>query len=135
MRHVDFYVDSEGVLHIRQLDGAMRSRKNGRILFDDKSSFITTIDTAEVGLTGVDLSALLNKFVFGYKGSPLSHLHVRTEGVHIVQTGRMHKSSSPGYERTLVDGGLEVWMRDVGKLDAARTRKLLARQSTPAHRP
>ena len=24
-----------------------------------------------------------------------------------------------GYERTLVDGGLEVWMRDVDKLDAA----------------
>ena len=100
MRRVNFYVDSEVVLHIHHLDGTMRSKKGGPIIFDDKSSFIITIDTAEVGMTGADLSALLNKYVFGYEGSPLSHLHLRTEGDHVVQTGRMHKLATIPFEIT-----------------------------------
>jgi hypothetical protein len=100
MRHVDFYVDTAVVLHIRNLDGVMRSKEGGPILFDDKNSFVIAIDTAEVGLTGDDLTALLNKYVFGYKGSPLSHLHVRTEGDHIVQKGRMHKVITISFEIT-----------------------------------
>jgi hypothetical protein len=100
MRRVNFYVDSEVVLHIHHLDGTMRSKKGGPVIFDDKNSFIITIDTAEVGMTGADLSALLNKYVFGYKGSPLSHLHLRTEGDHVVQTGRMHKLATIPFEIT-----------------------------------
>jgi hypothetical protein len=100
MRHVDFYVDTAVVLDIRHLDGTMRSKEGGPILFDDKNSFIITIDTAEVGLTGADLTTLLNKYVFGYKGSPLTHLHLRTEGDHIVQTGRMHKVITASFEIT-----------------------------------
>jgi hypothetical protein len=100
MRHVDFYVDTAIVLDIRHLDGTMRSKEGGPILFDDKNSFIITIDTAEVGLTGADLTTLLNKYVFGYKGSPLTHLHLRTEGDHVVQTGRMHKVITVSFEIT-----------------------------------
>jgi hypothetical protein len=100
MRRVNFYVDSEVVLHIHHLDGTMRSKNGGPVIFDDKSSFTITLDTAEVGMTGDDLTALLNKYVFGYKGSPLSHLHLRTEGDHVVQTGRMHKLATISFEIT-----------------------------------
>lgn len=100
MRRVNFYVDTAVVLHIRHLDGTMRSKKGGPIIFDDKNSFIITLDTAEVGMTGADLSTLLNKYVFGYKGSPLSDLHLRTEGDHVVQTGHMHKLATIPFEIT-----------------------------------
>jgi len=100
MRHVDFYVDTAVVLHIRQLEGTMRSKAGGPIVFDDKNSFIITLDTADVGLNGDDLTALLNKFVFGYKGSPLSHLHMQTEGDHVVLKGRMHKGITISFEIT-----------------------------------
>lgn len=100
MRHVDFYVDTNIVLHIRRLDGTMRSKEGGAILFDDKNSFTIAIDTAEVGLTGLDLSVLLNSYVFGYKGSPLSHLHLRTEGDQVVLNGRMHKVITMNFEIT-----------------------------------
>jgi hypothetical protein len=100
MRRVNFYVDTAVVLHIHHLDGTMRSKKGGPIIFDDKSSFIITIDTAEVGMTGADLSVLLNKYVFGYKGSPLSDLHLRTEGDHVVQSGLMHKLATIPFEIT-----------------------------------
>ena len=100
MRRVNFYVDTAVVLHIRHLDGTMRSKNGGPIIFDDKNSFIITLDTAEVGMTGADLSVLLNKYVFGYPGSPLSDLHLRTEGDHVVQTGRMHKVGTIPFEIT-----------------------------------
>jgi hypothetical protein len=100
MRRVDFYLDTAVVLHIRSLDGVMRSKQGGPILFDDKRSFVIAIDTAEVGMTGDDLTTLLNKYVFGYKGSPLSHLHLRTEGDHIVQKGRLHKVITVSFEIT-----------------------------------
>ncbi len=100
MRHVDFSVDTNDVLHIRHLDGVVRSKKGGPIIFDDRNAFSIVIDSADVGLTGDDLSVLLNKYVFGYKGSPLSHMHLRTEGDHVVLTGRLHKVITVNFEIT-----------------------------------
>jgi len=91
MRHVDFMVDPEVVLHIHHLRGTMRSKQGETILFDDKRSFILHLASAEVGLTGADLTALLNKYVFAYPGAPLSHLSVTIDKQEIVQTGRLHK--------------------------------------------
>src|SRR3569832_646306 len=42
MRRVNFYVDTAVVLHIHHLDGSMRSKKGGPVIFDDKNSFIIT---------------------------------------------------------------------------------------------
>ncbi|MEP7088132.1 MAG: hypothetical protein ABI884_12580 [Gemmatimonadota bacterium] len=121
MRHVDFYVDTNIVLHIRRLDGAMRSKEGGPILFDDKRSFTIAIDTAEVGLTGLDLSVLLNDYVFGYKGSPLTHQHLRTEGDHIVLTGRLHKVITVNFEIT---GSLDVTRSGMIRIHPTKTKFL-----------
>jgi hypothetical protein len=91
MHNVNFMVDPEVTLHIHTLRGTMRSKTGGTILFDDKRSFILHLASAEVGLTGADLTALLNKYVFAYDGAPLKHLTVTTSGSEIVQTGRLHK--------------------------------------------
>jgi hypothetical protein len=98
MQNVDFYVDPRIPLRIRTLNGRMRSRIGGPIMFDDKRSFIIAVDAAEVGLTGPDLSLLLNKYVFGFKGSPLTNLRVTTSGSEIVQKGRLHKVASMPFE-------------------------------------
>ena len=91
MRNVDFYVDREIPLRIRSLTGAMRSKTGGPVLFDDKRSFIIAVEAAEVGLTGRDLSLLLNRYVFNYAGSPLRNLSITTAGSQIVQKGTLHK--------------------------------------------
>ena len=98
MQNVDFFVDPQIPLRIRTLNGKMRSRAGGPIVFDDKRSFIISVDAAEVGLTGVDLSLLLNKYVFGFKGSPLTNLRVTTSGSEIVQKGTLHKVASMPFE-------------------------------------
>ena len=91
MRNVDFYVDSEIPLRVRRLTGMMRSKTAGPVLFDDKRSFVIAVESAEVGLTGRDLSLLLNRYVFNYPGSPLRNISITTAGSQIVQKGTLHK--------------------------------------------
>jgi hypothetical protein len=98
MRNVDFYVDPDVVLHIRRLEGTMRAKAGGPVLFDDKRSFVFGLDEAEVGLTGPGLTALLNKYVFNYPGAPLSQLRVTLSGSELIQTGRLRKGVSLPFE-------------------------------------
>jgi hypothetical protein len=98
MRNVDFYVDPAIPLHVRRLRGVMRSKNGGPVIFDDKQSFIIQITAAEVGLSSASLAVLLNKYVFGYPGAPLSHLGIKTAGTEIIQTGRLHKGVDVSFE-------------------------------------
>jgi hypothetical protein len=91
MRNVDFYVDPEVVLRIRTLRGTMRSKAGGPVVFDDKRSFILHIDTADVGLDAHDLTALMNKYIFGYNGAPIKKVSVTIAGGAMRMTGRLHK--------------------------------------------
>lgn len=91
MQNVDFYVDPEIPLKIQRLRGTMRSRTGGPVTFDDKKSFVFFVDVAETGLTGPGLSILLNKYVFNYRGSPITNLKVTVSGNQIIQKGTLHK--------------------------------------------
>jgi len=91
MQNVDFYVDARIPLRIRRLDGTIRSKVGGPVSLDDKRSFIIHVNAGEVGLTGPDLSALLNNYVFNYAGAPLRNIRVTTSGSQIVQKGTLHK--------------------------------------------
>ena len=91
MRNVDFYVDPEIVLHIHRFRGTIRSKTGGPVMFDDKRSLVIHLATGEVGLTASDITTLLNKYVFAYKGAPLSKLRVTIAGSQIVLTGTLHK--------------------------------------------
>src|SRR4029079_12008975 len=98
MQNVDFYVDKDIPLRIHRLSGTIRSRDGGPVMFDDKQSFIIKVASAEVGLTGPDLSVLLNKYVFNYKGSPLTNLRISVSGNEIVQKGTPHKVAALPFE-------------------------------------
>lgn len=100
MRNVDFHVDPEIALRVHYLRGTMRSIRHGPVLFDDRTAYIIHIDTATVGLTGGDLSALLNKYVFAYPGAPLKNLRVTMSGAEIVQKGTLHKILNVPFEIT-----------------------------------
>jgi hypothetical protein len=91
MRDVNFYLMPNGALRIRSLRGTMRSLKGGPVLFDDKNSFVIHLTYAEIGLNGTDITTLMNKYIFAYRGAPLKRLQVHTAGSQVVQTGVMHK--------------------------------------------
>ncbi len=100
MRNVDFYVDPEVVLHIRQLHGTMRSKSGGPVNFDDKHSLILHINSAEIGLDAHGLTALLNKYIFGYKGAPIKNASVSIDNGQMRMTGSMHKGINIPFDIT-----------------------------------
>lgn len=90
MRNVDFHVGGDIVLHIRHLRGLLRG-KDGVVNFDQGSSFVTFVDSAEAGLTAADLTNLMNNHVFAYRGAPLRNINVTLVNNHLIQTGILHK--------------------------------------------
>jgi hypothetical protein len=92
MRNVRYRVDDRVVLEIAHLRGALQpTRPDAPPWFDDPSSFILAIDTGDVAITPASLSALLNDYVFNYKGSPLKHLEVSIDQGELKQRGVLHK--------------------------------------------
>jgi hypothetical protein len=90
MRRVDFHVDSQIILQIRYLRGALRRTSPDKPpYFDDKHSFVLQIDTAIIAITPEHLSDLLNRYVFAYPGAPLHHLNVTVEHGELVQRGTL----------------------------------------------
>ena len=112
MRNVDFHVGDGVVLHIRRLRGQMLGR-NGVVDFDDISSYVVEVASAEVRLTGTDLGNLLNRHVFAYRGAPLSGLRVEITPEGLRQTGTLHKGVDIPFDMTSTvsltpDGRMEL---------------------------
>jgi hypothetical protein len=98
MQNVDFFVDPKIALHIRQLTGTMHSKVAGPIQFDDPTKFMFNVESADVGLTGSDLAALMNGYVFNYRGSPLSNIRITVANGEIIQKGVLHKVAALPFE-------------------------------------
>jgi hypothetical protein len=100
MRNVNFYVTRDAALRIRHLRGEMRPLRGEMVVFDDKNSFVIKMAYAEIGLSGPDLSNLMNSVVFAYRGAPLRRMRVRTSGTLLVQSGILHKFVDMPFEIT-----------------------------------
>jgi hypothetical protein len=113
MKNVNLRVASNAVVGIRQLRGQVIPARPGESAFlDSTRSFSIRITSGTVALASADLGVILNRFVFGYKGSPLKNLRVHTSGAQLVQSGTMHKGVDLKFEITsslsLTDSG---WIR------------------------
>jgi hypothetical protein len=100
MRNVDFHAADGVVLRVRRLTGEMHATKNGIVDFDDIASYVIDVSSAEVGMTGADLTNLMNNYVFAYRGSPLSHLRVEIANNALRQTGTLHKGVNIPFDMT-----------------------------------
>src|SRR6185369_10569944 len=92
MHNVDFHLDPILFLRIHSLRGVLQSKQPGTPLnFDDKTSFVMTVDKADVGMLSPSLDRLMNAYVFNYPNPPLRDLHITMEGRQLVQSGIIHK--------------------------------------------
>jgi hypothetical protein len=99
MKNVNLRVASDAVVGIRQLRGeVIPSRRGGSALLDSTRSFSIRNTSGTVSLASADLSVILNRFVFGYKGSPLRDLKVHTSGNQLVQSGIIRKGVDLKFE-------------------------------------
>src|SRR5207247_154133 len=101
MRDVDLHIDEEHVMRVRSLQGRVTpSDSNSIAILDDPKSFRIRVTSGTVDLAGPDLAALLNEYVFNYRGSPLRDLRARTDGTQLVLGGIMHKGVDIPFEIT-----------------------------------
>lgn len=112
MRNVDFRIAEGVVLRIRWLAGEMHGR-GGVIDFDDVSSYTTEVSSAQVGLTGPDLTNLMNRYVFNYPGVPITNLNIEISPDGVRQTGTLHKGVRIPFDMTsdvsvTADGRLQL---------------------------
>jgi hypothetical protein len=101
MRDVDLRIGDDEAIRVAQLRGQVRPTTSGTIaMLDDPGSYRIRVTSGSVALTGPDLAALLNDYVFAYKGSPLRDIKARTEGTELVLSGIMHKGVDLPFEMT-----------------------------------
>jgi hypothetical protein len=92
IRNVTMHLDARATIRVRRLRGEMRSTAPGQpAVLDDRNSFDIRVTSGTVGLTGEDLTTLLNDFVFAYRGAPLRNLRARPNAGQVSLTGTMHK--------------------------------------------
>lgn len=103
MRDVALHIDDQHVMNVRELHGRVSSTRPGAVpILDDPSSFRIRVTSGTVDLTGPDLAALLNEFVFAYRGAPIRDLRARVDGSTVVFDGVMHKGVDLPFEMTSV---------------------------------
>ena len=100
MVNVDFHAAEGVVLRVRRLSGEMHPQKNGIVDFDDIDSYIIDVSNAEVGLTGPDLTNLMNRHVFAYRSAPLSNLRIEIANGVLRQRGTLHKGVDIPFDMT-----------------------------------
>ena len=101
IRNVTMHLDERATIRVRRLRGQVRSTSDGQpAILDDRNSFSIHVTSGTVGLTGEDLSTLLNTFVFAYKGAPLKDLRARPQDGQVSLNGTMHKGVDLGFDIT-----------------------------------
>jgi len=101
MRGVNLHIDDQHVMRVRELHGQVSATMPGAVpLLDDPSSFRIRVTSGTVDLSGPDLAALLNGYVFAYKGAPIRDLRARVDGSTVVFNGIMHKGVDLSFEMT-----------------------------------
>lgn len=93
IQNVNLLLTRDIVLNVRSLRGELESTKPSMpVTFDDSNSFIVSADSAEIHITTSSMTALMNEYVFGYKGAPIKDVSTTLEGHRLVQTGKIHKA-------------------------------------------
>ena len=101
MRNILFHVDDDTYLHVHRLQGRIHDlRHTGVILLDDKNTLLLEITSARLGMDANDLTRVLNRYVFGYPGAPLSDLRAQLRGSELVLSGVVHKGAALPFQMT-----------------------------------
>ena len=92
MRNVLFHLDDDASLHVVRLNGYMHDLTGQHVVvLDDKRRVRLDIRSARITLTPRDLTFILNRYIFGYRGAPIRNLVVQINGDRFQQSGILHK--------------------------------------------
>jgi hypothetical protein len=102
MKNVRLHVDDGIVLDVSRLRGVMLSRVEGSPpVFDDQNSYVLQLRAAEISMDMPSLQNLMNRHVFGYRGSPLKNLTVEPDRGRLKLKGKLHKGIDIPFSTTV----------------------------------
>jgi hypothetical protein len=106
MKNVNFRLARDIVLEVGTLRGRLqRTRPEVPVTFDDSSSFIVEIDSAQVAATAASLTALMNSYVLAYDHAPIRNVTMTIDGNRLIQKGTIHKGVDLPFE---IEGSLSA---------------------------
>lgn len=90
--NVNIYLDPQLIVQIRHLTGKFLPTRRGQPpTFDDKSSYIIAVDSAEIHVSMESMTHAMNTYVFGSPYAPLKDLKVTSQGRLLKQEGQIRK--------------------------------------------
>ncbi|WP_042322248.1 hypothetical protein [Paraburkholderia ginsengisoli] len=94
-RDVDFRVTGDIGFMIHDMAATLIPARPGQpIVFDDPASVTIDVHRGEVTLDGAKLTAIFNRYLFRYQGSPLRNMRVvPQDGGNLRITGEMHRDT------------------------------------------
>lgn len=106
VRDVDFRVTGEIGFAIHSMSATLvGTHPNEPIVFDDPESLTIAVHRGEVTLDDARLTAIFNRYIFGYRGSPLRNMRVAAEPGRLRITGEMNRG---GWVPILLTGTLTL---------------------------
>ena len=92
LKHVNLHIDETVVLQIESLRGELLPARQGVGLnFDDRDTLLLQIDGGEAAMSTAAFATLMNRYVFNYRGTPLTNLRVMPEGDQLHLTATLNK--------------------------------------------
>ena len=92
IKHTDFHIDETVVMQIETMRGELLPARAGVTLnFDDRSTLLLQIEDGKAAMSTAAFATLMNRYVFNYRGTPLTDLRVAPEGDQLHLTATLNK--------------------------------------------
>jgi hypothetical protein len=99
MKNIMYHFTPQIVVHIDRLKGALVPTQSDSIpVFDDTRSFKLAINSAQISISTVAMSNVLNQYVFAAKGAPLKELSLQTDRNSLKVKGKLHSKGDISFE-------------------------------------
>ena len=101
IKNVMYHYSAPIAVHIAQAQGELLPTKpGGAVIFDDKSSFVLSLNYAEASITCNSLARVLNENVFSAANAAIKNLTIENKNNQLIITGKLHEKGDLGFETT-----------------------------------
>ena len=92
IKHTNFHIDETVVMQIESMRGELLPAKAGVTPnFDDRDTLLLQVEDGDAAMSTAAFATLMNRYVFNYRGTPLTDLRVAPEGNDLHLTATLNK--------------------------------------------
>ena len=101
VKNVMYHYSEPVAVHITQLQGYLIPTRAGTtVVFDDKNSFLLSLNFAEISISCNALAQVLNENVFSAPDAPIKNLSIETQNGQLIIRGKLPQKANVVFETT-----------------------------------